>query len=256
MENTPLSVSIIAFNEEANLPDCINSLTFADEVVVVDSGSSDNTVQIASSLGCKVFVEPWKGHSEQKNSAVSKCSHQWVLSIDADERIPAETKEAIIQALRQPKAEVYRFPRKNHIHNRWLKGGDFWPDWQIRLFKKTSGRFCYSPHERWITQSKVETINCPIVHYSFRDYSHMVEKMNQYSSIAAAELMRAGKRYSVLTPFIHGFAMFVKIYIQKRGFLDGLDGFVNAMLKAGGSFLKYAKLLELQEQGNQRPQTK
>lgn len=252
-----LSVVIIAKDAEERIADCLRSVSFADEIIVIiDSDSSDKTKSVAESFGCKVFVEEWKGFDKQKNSAVKKCSNQWILSIDTDEMITTSTRDAILQELKSPRFDVYRFPRKNFIHGRWLKRGDFWPDWQIRLFKASSGMFVGDIHEKWISNCLIGTIHEPIEHFSFKDYADMVNKMNIYSNIGAMALHKAGTNINTFSPVLHGLSMFIKIYFLKMGFLDGVDGLVNAILKANGSFFKYAKLLELQRQNNQMPKAK
>ncbi|MCX8026859.1 MAG: glycosyltransferase family 2 protein [Thermodesulfovibrionales bacterium] len=249
MNNNSLSVAIIAKDSEKDIERCLKSLEFADEiVVVVDSRTTDSTVSIAQSFGCRVFIEDWKGHDGQKNSAVEKCSNLWVLSIDADERIPETTRDKILQVLSSPRFNVYRFPRKNHIQGRWLKRGDFWPDWQIRLFKKTSGKFIGNPHDKWVCSDEIGTIEEPIEHFSFRDYHDMIQRMNVYSTVCASDFQKKGFKTNSLTPIIHGLSMFIKIYFIKMGFLDGIDGLVNAVIKANGSFFKYAKLIEMKRQ--------
>ncbi len=245
---TKISVAIITKDEEKRLPDCLKSVSFADEIIVVDSGSKDRTVEIAKDFGCKVFIEDWKGYGNQKNSAIQKCSNEWVLVIDADERIPPKTREVILEIIKEPRASAYKFKRKNHIKGRWLKYGDNWPDWQVRLINKSKGSFRGEIHERWITEGAIRKIDAHIEHYGFLDYAEMLETMNKYSSISAKELYLAGERASVLSPVVHAISMFIKIYILKRGFLDGLDGLVLALLKASGSFFKYAKLIELQRE--------
>ncbi|MFQ3573322.1 MAG: glycosyltransferase family 2 protein [Thermodesulfovibrionales bacterium] len=246
---TGLSVTIVAGNAEDTIADCLKSVSFADEIVVViDSRCEDNTKAIAESFGCRVYTEEWKGYDGQKNSAVQKCTNEWVLSIDSDETVPDTTRDAILKELLSPRCDVYRLPRKNHLHGRWLKRGDFWPDWQIRLFKKSSGRFVGNPHDKWVSNAPVGTIDEPIEHYSFKDYEDMIRRMNTYSNIGALELYKKGIKANRLTPLVHGLSMFIKIYLIKRGFLDGFDGLVNAVLKASGSFFKYAKLIELRNQ--------
>ncbi|MCX7913980.1 MAG: glycosyltransferase family 2 protein [Thermodesulfovibrionales bacterium] len=241
-----ISVAIITKDEEKRLPACLESVSFADEIVVVDSGSIDRTVDIARSFGCKVFIEEWKGYGSQKNSAIQKCTNEWVLVLDADERVPSYTKELIFESLKNPRASAYSFKMKHYINNRWLKHGGNWPDWHIRLINKNRGKFRGEIHEKWITNGTTEKINAHIDHYGFSNYAEMVETMNKYSTISAKELFASGKRANILTPIIHSITMFIKIYFLKKGFLDGLDGLVLALLKAGGSFFKYAKLLELQ----------
>lgn len=242
----PLSVVIITKNEEESLPDCLRGVSFADDIVVVDSGSTDRTVEIAKELNCRVFIEEWKGYGPQKNSAISKCKHDWVLIIDADERIPSETKETILRVLENPSFDAYSFPRKNFFHGRWIKHCDWWPDETIRLVKKGSGTFKKITHERWVTQGRVGKLNTPIEHFSFKSYSDLLKVLNDRTTDMAKELFKEGERVNLITPFLNGIAMFFKIYILKLGFLDGFDGFVIALTRAGGAFFKYAKLLELQ----------
>ncbi|KPJ69278.1 MAG: hypothetical protein AMJ45_00685 [Syntrophobacter sp. DG_60] len=243
----PVSVMVITKNEEKRLVSCLESVSFAEDIVVLDSGSQDKTIEIAKSLGCRVFVEEWKGFGLQKQSAVGKTHYRWVLSLDADERIPPETAKVISQVIQDPKAKAYSFPRKNFFHKRWIKNCGWWPDRVIRLFDKDKGRFKpVMVHESWITEGKVINLNAPIEHYSFENYSHMINKLNQFSTAAARQLFEEGVRVTPFSPFLHGWWMFIRTYFLKLGILDGLDGLVISLLNAGGSFFKYAKLLELQ----------
>lgn len=245
----PLSVAIITKNEEEKLPNCLNSVLFASDIVVVDSGSTDKTVAIAKNFGCRVFIEDWKGYGPQKNSALDKCKHEWVLVLDADERIPEETKDEILRIITNPNsADAYSFPRKNMFHGKWVKYCGWWPDRVIRLVKKSKGRFQSITHEKWVTNGTLAALDTPIEHYSFERYSDMLKILESRSTDMANELFNEGKRANVLTPFLHGIAMFFKVYILKFGFLAGFDGFIIAITRAGGSFFKYAKLLELQRE--------
>jgi glycosyltransferase involved in cell wall biosynthesis len=245
---TNLSVAVITKNEEIHLPGCLRSVSFAGDCVVVDSGSTDRTTDIAREFGCRVFVEDWKGYGPQKNSAIEKCIHDWVLLIDADERVPKETGELVMRALQRPDADAYRFKRKNYLHGRWLKHSGYWPDWQIRLVNKTKGSFQSIIHEKWVTNGTLRDLDACIEHYAFSNYSDMLKTLDEYSSITARELFGSGKRATLFSPLYHGVAMFLKIYLLEHGLLDGMDGLVTAFTKAGGSFFKYAKLLELQRE--------
>ena len=247
-EKVSLSVAIITKNEEKNLFDCLRSVAFADDIVVVDSGSSDRTVEIAKEFGCRIFIEDWKGYGPQKNSALDKCSNKWVLLLDADERVPDETKEVIIKTLGGPTADAYSFRRKNYLHGRWLKHSGYWPDRQVRLVNRNNGRFQGFIHEKWVTEGHVHVLNAPIEHHAFSNYSDMLKTLNEYSSVIAQELYNSGRRAHALSPVYHGIGMFFKIYLIEKGFLDGMDGLVTAITKAGGSFFKYAKLLEIQRE--------
>lgn len=243
-----LSAAIITKDEEKNLPDCLKSVSFADEIVVVDSGSADRTVEIAKEFGCRVFVEDWKGYGPQKNSAVSKCRNEWVLILDADERVPEKTADIISGAIRKPGVDAYSLKRKNYMHGKWLQHSGYWPDRQIRLVRKDKGSFYSRVHEKWVTEGPVQDLDAHIDHFAFSDYSDMLSTLNDYSTVIARELFASGKRVTVLAPVYHGMAMFFKIYLIQKGFLDGITGLVTALTKAGGSFFKYAKLLELQRE--------
>ena len=247
-EKIPLSVAIITKNEEKNLPDCLKSVFFANDIVVVDSGSTDMTVEIAQDFGCRVFIEEWKGDGPQKNSAVDKCKHKWVLVVDADERIPKETAHEIMRIINDPEsADAYSFPRRNYFKGRWIKYCGWWPDRITRIVKKSKGSFTPTIHHgRWQTSGVLKKVDVPIDHYSYRDYSDMIALLNPKSSNMAKELFDAGNRANIFTPFIHGIAMFIKVYIIRLGFMNGFDGFVIALTRASGTFFKYAKLLELQ----------
>lgn len=243
-----ISVAIITKNEEKRLPDCLKSVSFADEIVIVDSGSSDRTIEIAKEFRCRVFEEKWKGFGRQKNSAIQKCLNEWVIILDADERVPPETRDLIFHTLQKPDASAYSFKMKHFLGRRWIKHGGNWPDWHIRLVNRNKGEFHGEIHEKWRTSGTIAKIDACIEHYGFPDYSDMLRTMNEYSTIAAKELFLSGKKVNIFTPIAHCIPMFFKIYILKKGFLEGLDGLVLALLKSGGSFFKYAKLLELQRE--------
>ncbi len=246
---TDLSVAIITKNEEERLPDCLKGISFADDIVVVDSWSTDRTAEIAREFGCRVFVEEWKGYGPQKNSAIEKCKSEWVLLLDADERLAAGARE-IIEKVRRPQAAAFRFRRKNYLHGKWLKHSGYWPDWQIRLINKSRGSFQGTIHEKWVTDGPILDLEACIEHYAFSDYSDMLKTLDDYSTVIAKELYAAGKRTTPAAALCHSAGMFLKIYLIERGFLDGVDGLVTALTKAGGSFFKYAKLLELQRGRN------
>jgi (heptosyl)LPS beta-1,4-glucosyltransferase len=243
-----LSVAIITKNEEERLPDCLRSIAFADDVVVVDCRSVDNTVQIASSLGARVFVERWRGFAGQKQFAVDQCRHDWVLILDSDERIPEETAKVIQREMARTARMVsaYSFKRKNYLHGRWIKRCGWWPDRIVRLVNKNEGRFSErAVHERWLPDGKVKGLDACIEHVSFRNCSELVAKMESYSNLSAEELFQKGTRVNVMTPVFHGLWMFVMTYFFQLGILEGFEGFLISTMNAGGSFLKYVKLREM-----------
>lgn len=244
----PLSVAIITKNEEKRLPDCLKSVPFAGDIVVVDSGSSDRTMEIAKEAGCRVFSEEWKGYGPQRNSAIQKCKYDWVLSLDADERMPFGSKEIIERALEKPSAAAYSFRMKHFFHGKWLRHAGYWPDRHLVLLDRRRGTFEGVIHEKWMTDGEVYELDAHVDHYGFDNYSDLLDMLDDYSTQIAKGLLAKGKRANPLTPLTHGIATFSKIYLLQKGFLAGFDGLVIAFTKAGGSFFKYAKLLELQRE--------
>lgn len=244
----PLSIAIITKDEEKRLPQCLNSILFADEILVVDSESVDNTIGVAKSFGCRVLSKPWQGYAKQKQFAVDSCTNNWVLILDADERIPPETAEGIQKIISQPKQNFssYSFHRKNFFHNRWIRHCGWWPDRIVRLVDRRQGRFSnHLVHESWISEGNVKELDLAIEHYSFKTYSDLIYKLEIYSSLAAQEMHRNGKPVQWASPITHGLWMFFRTYILEMGMLDGFDGFIISILHAGGSFMKYAKLREI-----------
>jgi (heptosyl)LPS beta-1,4-glucosyltransferase len=247
-EKLPLSVAIITKDEEERLPNCLKSVTFADEVLVVDSGSTDGTVALAKSFGARVLVEAWRGYSGQKQFAVDQCLHDWVLILDADERVPQGTTQVIVRELARNDTTIsaYGFRRKNYLHGRWIKHCGWWPDRIVRLVNRRAGEFDGRPvHEKWITQGNVKELDTVIEHLSFRNYSELLAKMENYSNLASKELFEKEAKVNALTPIFHGLWMFLRTYFLELGVLDGFDGLVISTTNAGGSFLKYAKAREM-----------
>jgi glycosyltransferase involved in cell wall biosynthesis len=245
---TLLSVAIITKNEEERLPDCLKSVAFADEVLVVDSGSTDGTVELAKSFGARVLFEAWRGYSGQKQYAVDQCLHDWVLILDADERIPQETAQVIMRELSRNDVAIsaFGFRRKNYLHGRWIKHCGWWPDRIVRLVNRKVGSFDGRPvHERWVTEGIVRGLDAAIEHISFRNYSELLAKMENYSNLASKELFEKNVKVNAVTPMLHGLWMFFRTYFLELGVLDGFDGFVISTTNAGGSFLKYAKTREM-----------
>ncbi|MFH1241124.1 MAG: glycosyltransferase family 2 protein [Pseudomonadota bacterium] len=247
----PVSVAIITKDEEERLPGCLKSLSFADEILVVDSGSQDKTVSIAMAFRCRVMTEEWRGYAGQKQFAVDNCSNDWVLILDADERIPVETAVKIGELLDDPEPgfTAYSFLRKNYFHGRWIRHCGWWPERVVRLVNRTKGRFSeHLVHERWISDGAVKELDVPIEHYSFQSYSDLIHKMETYSTLAAREILRKGNRSAWWSPITHGLWMLVRTYIFELGVLDGFDGLVISILNGGGSFMKYAKAREMMVQ--------
>ncbi|MBP6020232.1 MAG: glycosyltransferase family 2 protein [Burkholderiaceae bacterium] len=245
-----LSVIIISKNEAAHIADCIASVSFADEIIVVDSGSTDGTRDIAAALGAKVTLTPdWPGFGPQKNRALDLAQGTWVLSIDADERVTPELAAEIQQELTQPRAAAYKVSRLSNFAGRWIRHSGWWPDHVLRLFRRDSARFKdVAVHESVQTSSAVAILNGHFLHYPYADLESFIAKINHYSTEAAQMMYAKGRRTSLMGAIAHSVWTFVRIYLIRRGFLDGKQGFILAAMGAAGSFFRYNKLLWLMNQ--------
>jgi glycosyltransferase involved in cell wall biosynthesis len=242
-----LSVIIITKDEAAHIAQCIGSVSFADEIIVVDSGSTDATCEIARSLGAKVTVTPdWPGFGPQKNRALDLATKEWVLSIDADERVTPELAAEIQKELQNPRADAYNIARLSNFCGRWIRHSGWWPDHVLRLFKKDAGRFSdVAVHESVQTTRPVATLSGHFLHYPYADMESLIIKVNRYSSDAARMMHAKGRKSGVATATGHALWTFIRIYLIRRGFLDGKEGFVLAATGAAGSFFRYSKLMFL-----------
>ena len=246
----PLSVAIITLNAAAQLAACLQSAAFADEIVVVDSGSTDGTQALAESLGARVIQQDWRGFGRQKQFAVEACAHDWVLCLDADERVSPALQASIKNALKTPltaTVSAFRFPRCNRFLGRYLKHGEGYPDWSLRLFDRRQARWSDDAvHEKVETQSPVGELSGDLLHDSAESLASYLSKQNRYTSLAAEMAFQAGKRASigqlVLSPLIR----FIKFYIIRQGFRDGLPGLIHIAIGCFNSFMKYSKILERQ----------
>ena len=256
MENKiPLSVAIITKNEAENLSDCLKSVLFAEQIVVVDSGSTDDTVAIASDFGCEVFAEPWRGFGPQKQLAVDRCKKPWILVLDADERIPKDTASAISNIILNPTttASGFSFPRKNFFQGRWIRHAGWWPDRVIRLFRKDKGCMTQAKvHESVEVDGRVEPLAYPIEHYTESRLNQILIKIDQYSTFGAEEAFNDGKTASIWSAAFRAKLAFLHKYVFRLGFLDGSQGFTLAVTDAVNKFFKYAKLAELSRQSHKR----
>ncbi len=253
MNKIPLSVAIITKDEEIDLPGCLQSVSFAAEVVIVDCGSIDRTGEIARQFGARFFVEAWKGYGPQKNSALEKCSYDWVLIMDADERVPQETALKIGELVSgDDSADGYSFRRKNLFHGKWISSTDWWPDEVTRLFKKSKSRFEGLTHERLVVDGVTKRLKCCIEHFSYNSYSELFRKLDDYSTEQAAQMLASGRRAGPADAVFRGAWMFFRNYFLRLGFTAGFDGFVISLSKGLGTFLKYAKLHELSRFGSRQ----
>jgi glycosyltransferase involved in cell wall biosynthesis len=249
----PLSVCIIAKNAATQITDCIDSVAFADEVLVVDSGSTDDTVAIALARGSRVIDHEWLGFGRQKQLAVSLARHDWVLCLDVDERVTTELAASLRNALdvaTQPAHLAYRMPRRNRFFGRWLAHGEGYPDWSLRLFHRQHASWSNDPvHETVITTVSVGRLHGDLLHESAEDVSTYLQKQNRYSSLHAEALYAQGVRAGYAKLLLSPLARFIKFYILRRGFLDGGPGFAHVAIGCFAAFAKYAKLIELGNRG-------
>ncbi|HWK63064.1 MAG TPA: glycosyltransferase family 2 protein [Eoetvoesiella sp.] len=241
---TTLSVIVITKNEARHIGECLDSVSFADEIIVVDSGSTDATREIALAKGAKVHVtHDWPGFGPQKNRALDLATQEWVLSIDADERVTPELAGAIGRVLADPSAQAYKIARLSNFCGRWIRHSGWWPDHVLRLFKRGSARFTDAAvHESVQASGAVAVLDGHFLHYPYADLESMIAKVNRYSTDAAAMMHARGKTTSMPGVLGHAFWTLVRIYVIRRGFLDGKEGVILAVTAAAGSFFRYSKL--------------
>ena len=246
-----ISVYIIAFNEAEKIKDCINSVLWADEIILADSHSTDGTSEIATELGAKVINIPFHGYGNLRNQAISYCNGDWIFSLDSDERCTIEVRDEIIKLIENAPLDIYRVPRKNFFMGRWIKHSGWYPNFrQPQLFKKGKMSYTMEPvHEGYISHSDKEigSITNTIWQFPFKNIEEVMHKANRYSTLGVIKLQDKGKKGGVLKAFFHGFWSFTKHYIFKLGFLDGGPGFVIAFGNFEGTFYRYIKLKEAKE---------
>jgi (heptosyl)LPS beta-1,4-glucosyltransferase len=252
-----ISATIITLNEEANIRDACESLTWADEIVVVDSGSADKTQEIAQHCGARVVNNNWPGFAAQKQFAADQAAHDWIFSLDADERVSDALKSSIAklrEGAEDKLADGYRIPRRSFYQGRWIKGGGWYPDWQLRLYRKSRGRW----QPRHIHESvkldagaRLENLSGDILHYSVRDSAHHHHMIGErYAPLAAQQMFEEGRRTSPLRIATAAPTAFVSSFILKGGFRDGLAGISIASFAAHHAFLKHLMLWEKQKAEN------
>jgi glycosyltransferase involved in cell wall biosynthesis len=250
-----LSVILITKNEETNLKDCLESVSFADEIIVVDSQSSDKTQEIARSFDAKLEItSDWPGFGLQKNRALNLATQDWVLSIDADERVTPELKQEILAAIASPNAaDCYAIPRSSWYCGRFMKHSGWYPDYVDRLFKRGTAKFSdHLVHEHLLPMGSKEKLKHHFLHYSFRDFSQVLKKIDTYSSASAEQSFRQGKRSSVCKAFWHAVWAFIRTYFLRLGFLDGPQGLALAISNAEGTYYRYIKIWLLQQSGHSK----
>lgn len=241
-----LSAVVITCNEASRIKACLDALAFADEIVVIDSGSDDDTVAIAQAAGARVLHQDWLGYGAQKQFAVEQATHDWVFCVDADEIPTPELRASIEQALGAPAFMAYRHPRCNRFMGRDLRHGEGYPDWSLRLFHRAHGRWSTDPiHEKVVTDSEVGVLRGDLQHNSEDGIGNYLIKQNRYTDLQAQQMFARGKRVGVATMLFSPLLRFVKFYLLKRGCLDGVPGLIHILIGCFNSFSKYAKLIEL-----------
>jgi len=254
----PVTVTIITLNEADHIGAAIDSASWADEIVVVDSGSRDDTVAIARSRGVRMETRAWTGYVDQKNYAASLARHEWIFSLDADERVTPELATEIRALLStDPPLSGYRVPRVTYHLGRWIRTTDFYPDFQTRLYDRRrarwQGRYV---HESVRVDGAAGQLRHELQHLSYRDLSDHLDRINHYTTLAARQMHESGRRAGALDLLMHPPAAFLRNYILRRGILDGTVGLTLSLVNSYAVFLKFAKLWELQRTATtQRPQS-
>ncbi len=244
-----LSVIVITHNEENNIVECLQSVSWAKEIIVVDSQSTDQTVYLAKQYTDKVFVQEWLGYAGAKNFALDNVTSEWILWVDADERV---TEELVIEIknIVCGTADIntgYEVARRAYFLGKWIKHNGWYPGYVVRLFKRKKVRFDDSRvHEKISIDGTIGRLKHDLLHYTDDTLYHYLEKFNRYTTLAAEDMKQAGKRFSLYDIIVRPPFLFFKMYILRRGFLDGMHGLILAMLSASYVFVKYAKLWELE----------
>ena len=242
-----LSATVIVLNESRNIQMCLESLSWADEIVLVDTGSTDDTKEIASRYTEKIFDLKWEGFGKSKKYAKEKASGKWILSIDADEVITEKLKNEILDVINSPESQDgYFIPRQSNFLGKWIKHSGWYPDYVLRLFKKDKGSFTTDKvHEKVEVDGKTDYLKNELLHYTDPDLNHYLDKLNNYTTFSAEQLYQRNKRANLLDIVFRPIAIFFKMYFFKLGFLDGRVGLVLAGCSAFHVFFKYSKLWHL-----------
>ena len=244
----PLSAVLITRNAAAVLDACLESLAFADEIVLVDSASGDGTAEIAQNRGARVVQKEWLGFGRQKQFAVDQAKHDWVLCLDADERVSPELAASIRAALASPVSPVYRMARRNRFLGRWLAHGEGYPDWSPRLFNRLNARWSDDlVHEKVLFAVTPGTLEGDLLHDSSDDLTAYLERQNRYTTLAARQAYERGLSAGIAHLLASPLVRFFKFYVLRLGFLDGIPGLLHISIGCMNSYLKYAKLIELRK---------
>jgi glycosyltransferase involved in cell wall biosynthesis len=243
-----ISACVIAFNEERKIRRCLQSLTWCDEIIVLDSFSTDRTVEICKEFTTRVYQHEWLGYVGQRNLVREMSTHPWILFLDSDEEVCPDLREEICAEFNRGTGQYlgYEFPRQVYYLGRWIRHGEWFPDVKLRLFKKDHGRTeGQEPHDKVVVNGPVKRLRNPIWHYTYDDIRDHVETLNRFSTITAQQRFVQGEGFRWLDLLFRPPFRFIRGYFLKAGFLDGTHGFIVAFLSTYGAFMKYAKLWEL-----------
>jgi glycosyltransferase involved in cell wall biosynthesis len=240
----PVTATVITLNEAAHIQACLATLSWADEVIVIDSGSTDGTAELARAAGATVIVRDWPGYAAQKDFAASQARHDWIVSVDADERITPELAAEIRTVVANPGDKVgFRVPRITFHLGRWIRTTDWYPDYQLRVYdRRHAGWAKRRVHESVTSRGPIGQLTCSLQHYAYRDLAHHHETMQRYTTLAAQQMFEEGRRGSAFALLLHPPAAFLRNYVLKRGFMDGVPGLIISAMNAHYVFLKFAKL--------------
>ncbi len=250
MEKTlPISAIVVCFNEEENIKACLESLRFCDEIIVVDSFSTDSTPSIAKEMGVKFISRKWSGYRDQKEFALSQTSYDWVINLDADERASEELKDNILRVLKDKKLREgiagFEISRVVYYLNRWWRRGGWYPEYRLRFFNKNKITWGgMEPHEKVIPSGVVKRIDGEIYHYTYKNMTSQLNQLTKFASISSRENFLAGNNFSLYKLLVSPFIRFFRFYILKQGFREGIAGFIVAIFEGYYTFSKYALLWE------------
>lgn len=243
------SVVIVAKNEEENIEDALRSVKDFSEIIVIDDFSDDRTVEIARRYTGNIFQIKWQGYAKQKQAGIDKASQDWVFVLDSDERVTEGLKEEIASAVLSPENNGYYIPRKNFFLGRWIRYGGWWPDYTLRLFRKGSAFMEQREvHEKIVVSGRTGNLKNPMEHHTYRRISDYIQKMDNYSGLAAKELRQKGVSFSPFHLLIKPPFTFIRMFLLRQGFRDGFHGFILAVLYSIYTFLKYLKLWEIRKE--------
>ncbi len=246
MTRPRISATVVCCDEEAAIEACLESVAWCDEIVVVDSGSTDRTVELARKLATRVIHHDWPGYVAQKNFALEQATGDWILNVDADERCTPELRDAILAALAAgPQAVGFEVRRHVFYLGRWIDHGGWYPDWKLRVVRRGHGRFTgVDPHEKLVADGPTARLPADLVHLTYEGFADQIRTLQRFSDVVADEWVKQGRRFSLLRALVHPPAKFFGCWVWKRGFLDGWPGFVIAAASAFYVFAKHVKLWE------------